>query len=89
MHRSTDPRPFTENTAMSEHDYFHESNPVVRLRMWALGHMMWGAFLAGLGLLAVGVFLLAVWWLGQFLPERSKQAPSPYGALQISVPAVG
>jgi photosynthetic reaction center PufX protein len=71
---------------MSDEHYYDEPNPVVRLRIWALGQMIWGAFLAGLGLAAVAAVLLVIWAVGQFLPEESKQAPSPYGALEASQP---
>ena len=71
---------------MSEEHYFDGDSPVIRLRVWALGQMVWGAFLAGMGLAAVGAVLLAIWLVSLMLPEESKQAPSPYGALEISQP---
>jgi hypothetical protein len=45
--------------------------------------MMLGAMLAGAGVLAIGVMLGAIWIVGAFLPEESKQAPSPNSALEI------
>ncbi len=71
---------------MSDEHYFGEQSPVVRLRVWALGQMVWGAFMAGVALAAVGAVLLAIWLVGHLLPEESKQAPSPYGALEIEQP---
>lgn len=71
---------------MSDQNYFDHDTPVVRLRVWALGQMMWGAFLAGVTVLAVAAVLLAIWAFGLLLPEESKQAPSPYGALEIAQP---
>jgi hypothetical protein len=81
MRRST-----RKETIMSEDNYFQDQNPVVRLRVWALGQMVWGAFLAGAGVLAVGLILATIWVVSLLLPEQSKQAPSPYGALEISSP---
>lgn len=60
---------------MSDEHYFAEQSPVVRLRVWAFGQMMWGAFIAGVGLVAVGALLGVVWLIGQLLPEQSKQMP--------------
>ena len=71
---------------MSDKDFYDEQTPVVRLRVWALGQMLWGAFIAGVGLLAVGAVLLAILAVSYLLPEQSKQAPSPYGALEIVQP---
>lgn len=71
---------------MSDEHYYEEQNPVIRLRIWALGQMVWGAFLAGLGLAIVAAVLLVIWAVGQLLPEASKQAPSPFSALEISQP---
>ena len=71
---------------MSDEHLYEGQSPVVRLRVWALGQMVWGAFIAGVGVAIVGGVLLAVWVIGQLLPEASKQAPSPYGALEIAQP---
>ena len=68
---------------MSGGNYFDEQSPVVRLRVWALGQMIWGGFLASVGLIALGLVLLVIWGVGQLLDERSKTMPSPYSALQI------
>lgn len=68
---------------MTEHNYIDDHPPIIRLRVWALGQMVWGAFLAGVGLAVVLGFLGAVWVVSQFLDGRSKTAPSPYGALEI------
>lgn len=71
---------------MSNEHYFDGDSPIIRLRVWALGQMVWGAFLAGAGLAVLGAVLLAIWAVSLLLPEESKQAPSPYGALEISRP---
>ncbi|MCF1710679.1 RC-LH1 core complex protein PufX [Tabrizicola sp. J26] len=65
-----------------EHLYEGQSH-VIRLRIWALGQMVWGAFMAGVWLAVVAAFLLVLWVVSQLLPEQSKQAPSPYGALEM------
>ena len=71
---------------MSDKSYFHEPNPLVQLRIWALGQMLWGAFLAAVFLVAILAFLYAIWGVGLLLPEESKQAPSPYAALVLELP---
>lgn len=65
-----------------EHLYEGQSH-VIRLRIWALGQMVWGAFMAGVWLAVVAAFLLVLWVVSQLLPEQSKQAPSPYSAVEI------
>lgn len=65
-----------------EHLYEGQSHEI-RLRVWALGQMVWGAFMAGVVLAGIAAILGVVWVIGQLLPEQSKQMPSPYGALEI------
>ncbi|MDO9525948.1 MAG: RC-LH1 core complex protein PufX [Gemmobacter sp.] len=74
---------------MSKEQYFDDQSPVIRLRVWVFGQMVWGAFLAGVGLAVVGAVLLVIWVASFLLPEQSKQAPSPYGALEINQPVQG
>ncbi len=71
---------------MSDKHFFDDPDPTIRLRMWGLGQMVWGAFLAGCFLLGIGGLMVAVWVVGEFLPEESKQAPSPYGAIEVVQP---
>lgn len=71
---------------MSERNLFDEQSHTIRLRVWALGQMIWGAFLGGVFLAVIAAFAIAIWIVSQLLPEQSKQAPSPYGALEISQP---
>jgi hypothetical protein len=71
---------------MSDEHYFEGQSPMIRLRVWALGQMVWGAFIAAAGLSIVGAVLLAIWVVGLLLPEESKQAPSPYSGLELSAP---
>ena len=69
---------------MSDKEFvYDDQHPTIRLRVWALGQMIWGAFLAGVIVLAIGGVLVAIWLAGMLLPERSKEAPSPYGAIEI------
>ncbi len=67
---------------MSDKSYFHEPNDTVHLRVWALGQMVWGAFLGGVFLFAIFAFLAVIYGIGLLLPEESRQTPSPYGALE-------
>ncbi len=69
---------------MSDKEFvYDDQHPTIRLRVWALGQMIWGAFLAGVIVLAIGGVLVAIWLAGMLLPERSKEAPSPYSAIEI------
>ncbi|MDZ7904460.1 MAG: RC-LH1 core complex protein PufX [Cypionkella sp.] len=71
---------------MSDKHYFDADSPLIRLRVWALGQMVWGGFMAGVGLAIVAAIFLVIWAVGQMLPEASKQAPSPFGALEVVQP---
>lgn len=71
---------------MSDEQYFEGESRVIRLRVWALGQMVWGGFLASVGVAALVVAFLVLLGVSHLLPEQSKQAPSPYGALEISQP---
>ncbi len=71
---------------MSDKPYFHEPNQTIHLRVWALGQMVWGAFLAGMVLLAVALVVLAIYIVSLLLPDASKEAPSPYTAVVIEMP---
>jgi hypothetical protein len=74
---------------MSDKPYFHEPNDTIHLRVWALGQMVWGAFLGGAFLLGIGLFVWAIYLVGLLLPEESRQTPSPYGALEAPYLAEG
>jgi Intrinsic membrane protein PufX len=73
---------------MSEKDYFDGQSPVIRLRVWALGQMVWGAFMAGVFVVALGAVLLVIWGVSHLLDPRSKEMPSPYGMIEMAQPAV-
>lgn len=62
-------------------DYFDEGR-TASLAYWGLGQMLKGAGFAAAFLIAIGLFLTAIWAFGLLLPEESKQAPSPYSALE-------
>ena len=68
---------------MSDDFIFEGQSPLIRLRVWALGQMVWGAFMAGFVLVVIAAALGVIWVISQLLPEQSKQMPSPYGALEI------
>jgi hypothetical protein len=68
---------------MSDEQLYEGQSHIIRLRVWALGQMVWGAFIAGAILVAIGAVLGVIWVISQLLPEQSKQMPSPYGALEI------
>ena len=63
--------------------FYTDQNPVIRLRVWALGQMIWGGFLAAGVVVGIGAVLVVIWIISMLLPEQSKQAPSPYVALEI------
>ncbi len=69
----------TKEKVMSD-DYFDEGR-TARLTYWGLAQMLKGAGYAAAFLLAIGILLGAIYAVGLLLPEESKQAPSPYGAL--------
>lgn len=62
-------------------DYFDEGR-TASLAYWGLGQMLKGAGYAAAFVIAIGLTLTAIWAFGLLLPEESKQAPSPYGALE-------
>jgi uncharacterized membrane protein len=68
---------------MSEYNYSHEPNAVINLRVWALGQMTWGAFLAAFWVVVVVCWLAVTYIISLYLPPESKTAPSPYGALEL------
>jgi hypothetical protein len=53
--------------------------------MW---QMLRGMGWAALFVFAIGLMYGAIWAVGQMLPDESKTAPSPYGALEIAAPEV-
>lgn len=72
---------------MSE-KYYSEPSEEAALRSWALKQMLKGAAWAALLVFGLGMLLWAIWGLGQLLPDASKEAPSPYGALEMAQPLV-
>jgi hypothetical protein len=69
-------------------NYFDEGRQA-SLAYWGLGQMLKGAGYAAAFTVAIGVTLGAIYAVSLLLPEESKQAPSPYGALEAPVGATG
>jgi len=69
-------------------DYFQESKQT-NLVFWSLGQMLKGAGYAAAFVIAIGLSLWALYLIGLLLPEESRQTPSPYGALELQIPAEG
>ncbi len=70
---------------MSEEPYFKLGRRA-QLRSWVAGEMLRGAGKALFWATVVIVVLYGVWGIGQMLPDASKEAPPPMGALQIAAP---
>jgi uncharacterized SAM-binding protein YcdF (DUF218 family) len=69
---------------MSDKEFVYDNeHPTIRLRVWVLGQMIWGAFLAGIFLLAIAGVMVAIWLAGLLLSERSRETPSPYSAIEM------
>jgi len=66
-------------------DYFSEKR-TTSLVFWVTGHMAKGMLYAALFVIGIGLALWVLYSIGRLLPEESKQAPSPYGALVIDTP---
>lgn len=70
--------------------YYSEPDESAALRSWVLWQMMRGAGIAAIGVFSIGLVLWAIWGASQLLDPRSKEAPSPYGVLQMAeLTAVG
>jgi hypothetical protein len=66
---------------MSDKHYMSQSERH-RLRSWILHEMLVGAGKAALVLVSIGVVIYAIYLVSLILPEESKQAPSPMGAIE-------
>ncbi len=66
-------------------DYFSEKR-TTNLVFWVTGQMAKGMLYAAVFVIGIGLLLWAIYGVGLLLPEESKQAPSPYGALVIESP---
>ena len=69
-------------------DYFDESKQT-SLVFWTMGQMLKGAGYAAAFVIAVVLFVWAIYLIGLALPERSRETPSPYGALDLPLVAEG
>jgi len=70
---------------MQEKPYYHQAERDT-LRNWVLSQMLRGAGWAAALVIGIWVVFIAIWAVGEFLPEESKQMPSPYGALSVAQP---
>ena len=66
--------------------YYSEPDESAALRSWVLWQMLRGAGFAALAVFALGLVLWGIWGFSHLLNERSKQMPSPYGAVQMVQP---
>jgi hypothetical protein len=73
---------------MMSDNFYTETNRTSAIRSWIMWQMLRGMGWAALFLFTIGLIYGAIWAVGQFLPEESKTAPSPFGALEISSPLV-
>ena len=71
---------------MSDKPYYHEdNNETALLRSWVLRQMLRGAGWAAAVMTGLVLIYLSLLVVSNFLPEESKQAPSPYGQLEQSL----
>ena len=68
--------------------YYSEPNETSALRSWVMWQMLRGAGWAAVFVLVIGVTYGVLWGIGQLLPDESKTAPSPFGALELTPPEV-
>lgn len=69
-------------------DYFNETKQT-NLVFWSLGQMLKGAGYAAAFVIAISLFVWAIYLVGLLLPEESRQTPSPYGSLEMPLVAEG
>jgi hypothetical protein len=67
-------------------NYFTEGR-TTNLVFWVTGQMLKGMGYAAAFVLAVALTLFAIYGVGLLLPEESKQAPAPMGALVVPAAA--
>ncbi|WP_374427772.1 RC-LH1 core complex protein PufX [Tabrizicola sp.] len=65
-------------------DYFSETKQT-SLVFWSLGQMLKGAAYAAAFLIAIVLFVWAIYLVGLLLPEESRQTPDPMAALEAPV----
>lgn len=66
--------------------FYSEPNEASAMRSWVMWQMLRGAGWAAVFVLVLAVTYGVIWGIGQLLPDASKEAPSPYGALELSSP---
>jgi hypothetical protein len=62
-------------------DYIDESRQT-SLAFWGLGQMLKGAAYAAAFVIAIVLFVWAIYLVGLLLPEESRQTPDPMAALE-------
>lgn len=67
--------------------YYSEPTEAAALRSWVIWQMLRGAGWAALFVFGIGMVLWAIWGASHLLDHRSKEMPSPYGMLQLALPA--
>jgi hypothetical protein len=71
---------------MSDKPYYGDETPTIRLRTWAFGQMVWGAFLAGILVVGIGVTMAAIYAVGLLLPAESRETPDPMPRSSLEQP---
>jgi hypothetical protein len=71
---------------MMPNDFYEESRQT-SLVFWVLGQMLKGAAYAGAFVIAISLVVWAIYLLGLFLPEESRQTPDPMAAYEAPLVA--
>jgi len=71
---------------MSEHPFYQNETQKSRLRTWAFGQMMYGAFLAGAVFVGCILFFTILYGIGLLLPEDARQTPDPMPRSSLEQP---
>jgi hypothetical protein len=69
-------------------EYFDESKET-SLAFWGLGQMLKGAGYAAAFVIAIVLFVWAIYLVGLLLPEESRQTPDPMAALDAPLSIEG
>ncbi|MFN3722357.1 MAG: RC-LH1 core complex protein PufX [Paracoccaceae bacterium] len=71
---------------MTDKSFYESESPTVRLRTWVFGQMMWGALMAAIFLVGIGIFIAVIYGIGLLLPEESRQTPDPMPRSSLEQP---
>ncbi|OYX26608.1 MAG: hypothetical protein B7Z10_02705 [Rhodobacterales bacterium 32-66-7] len=86
-HKSTARRRSTEESTMSDDNYFSISRRA-QLTSWITGQMLRGAGWAALVVVGFGLTLTVIWFIGTWLPPESRETPDPNTWSSLSLPPV-